>query len=75
MVNYKIFIKLNCYADKRIKGFSPQTLNAYLLQSLLLIDYFKDVELELLDTNKLKEYLAISGKHLKPVSLAHRSAL
>ena len=28
--------------------------------------------MELLDTNKLKDYLAISGKHLKPASLAHR---
>lgn len=26
----------------------------------------------MLDTNQLKEYLAISGKHLKPASLAHR---
>ncbi|MCZ8540738.1 site-specific integrase [Psychrobacillus psychrodurans] len=59
-------------ADKRIGGFSPQTLKAYLLKSLLLIDYFKDVEMELLDTDKLKEYLAVSGKHLKPASLAHR---
>ncbi|WP_342600892.1 site-specific integrase [Psychrobacillus sp. FSL H8-0483] len=59
-------------ADKRIEGFSSQTLKAYQLQSLLLIGYFKDVELELLDTNQLKEYLAISGKQLKPTSLAHR---
>ncbi|WP_433596068.1 hypothetical protein [Lysinibacillus xylanilyticus] len=50
-------------ADKRIEGFSPQTLKAYRLQSFLLIGYFKDIEMELLDTNQLKEYLAISGKH------------
>lgn len=59
-------------SDKRIEGFSPQTLKAYRLQFLLLIDYFKDIEMKLLDTNQLKEYLAISGKHLKPASLAHR---
>ncbi|MFB5089808.1 site-specific integrase [Psychrobacillus sp. PGGUH221] len=59
-------------ADKRIEGFSTQTLKAYQLQSLLLICYFKDVELESLDTIQLKEYLAISGNHLKPASLAHR---
>jgi integrase/recombinase XerD len=47
-------------ADKRIEGFSPQTLKAYHLQSLLLIGYFKDVEMELLDTNQLKEYSAVS---------------
>jgi len=55
--------------DKRIEGFSPQTLMAYLLQILLLIDYLKDVEIELLETNQLKEYLAMYGKHLKPASL------
>ena len=58
-------------ADKRIEGFLPQTLKAYQLQSMLLIGYFKDVEMELLETNRLKEYLAVSGKHLKPASLAH----
>ncbi|MDI2586203.1 site-specific integrase [Psychrobacillus sp. NEAU-3TGS] len=59
-------------ADKRIEYFSPQTLKAYQLQSLLLIGYFKDEEIEFLDSNQLKEYLAIYGKHLKPTSLAHR---
>lgn len=59
-------------ADKRIEGFSQQTLMAYQLQSLLLIGYFKDVEIELLDSNQLKEYLAKSCKHLKAASLAHR---
>ncbi|WP_370627154.1 hypothetical protein [Psychrobacillus sp. INOP01] len=62
-------------ADKRIGGFSQQTLKAYLLQSLLLIDYFKDVEMELLDTNQLKEYLAIPGKHLNRPVLHIVSAL
>ncbi|WP_342601044.1 integrase [Psychrobacillus sp. FSL H8-0483] len=59
-------------ADKLIEGFSLQTLKAYQLQSLLLIGYFKDAVMELLDTNQLKEYLAISGEQLKPASLAHR---
>lgn len=59
-------------ADKRIEEFSPHTLKAYQLQSLLLIGYFKDVEMALLDTNQLKEYLAVTGKHLKPASLAYR---
>lgn len=47
-------------------------MKAYQLQSTLLIGHFKDVELELLDTNQLKEYLTVSGNHLKPASLAHR---
>ncbi|KAA0955462.1 tyrosine-type recombinase/integrase [Sporosarcina sp. ANT_H38] len=59
-------------ADKQIQDFSPQTLKAYQLQSRLLIGYFKDVEMESLDTNQLKEYHAVSVKHLKPASLAHR---
>lgn len=58
--------------EKRTEGFSSQTLNAYQGQTLLLIGYFKDVEMSFLDTNQLKEYLAISRKHLVPVSLAHR---
>lgn len=48
------------------------SLKDYQLQSLLLIGYFKDVEMGLLDTNQLKEYLAISGKQIKPDSFAHR---
>lgn len=60
-------------ADKRIEVFSPQTLKAYQqLQSTLLISYFKDVEMNLLDTNQLKEYLAVSGKHLKPANFENR---
>ncbi|MDI2588681.1 tyrosine-type recombinase/integrase [Psychrobacillus sp. NEAU-3TGS] len=59
-------------ADKRIEGFSPQTLKAYQLQSSLIIDYFNDVEMTLMDTYQLKEYLAITCKHLKPASLALR---
>ena len=59
-------------SDKRIEGFSPQTLKAYKLQSKLLIQYFNDVNIESLMTNQLKEYLAKSSEHLKPSSLAHR---
>ncbi|MED1603232.1 tyrosine-type recombinase/integrase [Alkalihalophilus marmarensis] len=59
-------------SDKRIEGFSSQTLKAYRLQSCLLIRYFTDVAIESLSTNQLKEYLAESSEHLKPSSLAHR---
>ncbi|MGE7926064.1 tyrosine-type recombinase/integrase [Viridibacillus arvi] len=59
-------------SDKRIEGFSPQTLKAYRLQASLLIKYFKDIEITNIETNLLKEYLSISGKHLKPSSLSHR---
>jgi len=59
-------------SDKRIEGFSHQTLNAYQLQSKLLIRYFNDVDIESLTTDKLKGYLAKSSEHLKPSSLAHR---
>ena len=59
-------------SDKRIEGFSPQTLKAYKLQSKLLIQHFNDVNIESLTTDQLKEYLAKSSEHLKPSSLAHR---
>lgn len=60
-------------SDKRIEGFSPQTLKAYRLQSKLLIQHFNDVNIESLTTDHLKGYLAKSSAHLKPSSLAHRS--
>lgn len=59
-------------SDKRIEGFSQQTLKAYKLQALLVIRYFEDVKLETITTIKLKEYLAKSSENLKPSSLAHR---
>jgi integrase/recombinase XerD len=59
-------------SDKRIEGFSPQTLKAYKLQATLLIRYFRDVKLDTITTVKLKEYLAKSSQTLKPSSLAHR---
>jgi integrase/recombinase XerD len=59
-------------SDKRIEGFSQQTLKAYKLQALLVIRYFKDVKLETITTIQLKEYLAKSSENLKPSSLAHR---
>jgi integrase/recombinase XerD len=59
-------------SDKRIEGFSPQTLKTYRLQSILLIRYFDDVIIESITTTKLKEYLAQSSENLKPSSLAHR---
>ena len=55
-------------SDKRIEGFSPQTLNAYRLQSILLIQYFDDVKIESITTTHLKEYLAKSSENLKPTS-------
>ena len=59
-------------SEKRIEGFSAQTLKAYRLQVSLLIHYFQDVEISSLSAVQLKEYLAKSSEHLKPSSLAHR---
>src|ERR1700730_289124 len=59
-------------SDKRIEGFSSQTLKAYRLQSILLIRHFNDVAMCTMTTNQLKEDLAKSSEHLKPSSLAHR---
>ena len=57
-------------SDKRIEGFSPQTLKAYKLQSGLLIRFFNDVQLDTITTDQLKAYLAKSSESLKPASLA-----
>ncbi|HZG71867.1 MAG TPA: tyrosine-type recombinase/integrase [Chondromyces sp.] len=59
-------------SDKRIEGFSQQTLKAYELQSGLLIRFFNDVQLDTITTEQLKSYLAKSSENLKPASLAHR---
>ena len=59
-------------SDKRIEGFSPQTIKAYKLQSALLIRFFNDVQLVTITTDQLKAYLAKSSENLKPASLAHR---
>ena len=59
-------------SEKRIEGFSSQTLKAYRLQATLLTRYFEDVDIESLTTIQLKEYLAKSSVYLKPSSLAHR---
>ncbi len=59
-------------ADKKIEGFSAQTLNAYRLQTKLLIDYFGDINMNNITTLQLKNYLAESSNNLKPSSLSHR---
>lgn len=59
-------------ADKRIDGFSAQTLNAYRLQSKLLMDYFGNIDIGKITTLQLKDYLAESSNTLKPSSLSHR---
>ncbi|QST01404.1 tyrosine-type recombinase/integrase [Pontibacillus sp. ALD_SL1] len=58
--------------EKRIEGFSSQTLRAYELQMKLLIDYFGDIQINEITTSGLKQYLADLSVDLKPSSLAHR---
>nr|WP_308314890.1 site-specific integrase [Bacillus sp. T33-2] len=62
----------NKEANKRIEGFSPFTLKAYGLQARLLTLYFNDSNIITLNTHNLKDFLAKTGKDLKPSSLAHR---
>lgn len=59
-------------SDKRIEGFSSQTLKAYKLQATLLIRYLKDVKVDTISTVHLKDYLVKSSETLKPSSLSHR---
>jgi integrase/recombinase XerD len=42
-------------ADKRIEGYSPQTLKAYELQTNLLIRFFGDINIESISTEQLKD--------------------
>ncbi|TFB24068.1 integrase [Filobacillus milosensis] len=59
-------------ADKRIEGYSLSTLNAYQLQTKLLVKYLGDINVKDITTELLKQYLSDSGKDLKPSSLSHR---
>lgn len=59
-------------SDKRIEGFSPQTLIAYKLQAKLLMNYFGNTKIKHITTQHLKQYLGESSKELKPSSLSHR---
>ncbi|MFD1446124.1 tyrosine-type recombinase/integrase [Oceanobacillus profundus] len=59
-------------ADKRIEGFSPQTLNAYRLQAKLLVNFLGNTKMNDITTQHLKQYLAESSNELKPSSLSHR---
>lgn len=59
-------------ADKRIEGFSAQTLNAYRLQAKLLIEHLGNTNMNNITTLQLKDYLAESSNNLKPSSLSHR---
>lgn len=58
--------------DKKIEGYSPLTLKTYCFQFNLLVRFFGDIDLTIISTDKLKEYLIQSGGHLKPSSLGHR---
>ncbi|WP_010495289.1 tyrosine-type recombinase/integrase [Paenibacillus elgii] len=59
-------------ADKRIQGFSPNTLRAYALQLKMLVKDLGDVDISGVTLNLLKEYLAKQSDRLKPSSLGHR---
>ncbi|WP_010194057.1 site-specific tyrosine recombinase/integron integrase [Bacillus sp. m3-13] len=58
--------------DKKIEGYSPLTLKTYCFQYNMLLRYFGDIELNILTTDQLKEYLIKGSTHLKPSSLGHR---
>ncbi|WP_338117276.1 tyrosine-type recombinase/integrase [Paenibacillus terrae] len=59
-------------ADKRIQGFSSNTLRAYALQLKMLVTDLGDVDISGVTLNLLKEYLAKQSDRLKPSSLGHR---
>lgn len=58
--------------DKRIQGYSPRTLNAYVLQNKMLMTELGDPEIAEITLPMLKQYLAKQAERLKPSSLGHR---
>jgi len=59
-------------ADKTIEGFSPATLNGYRIQHNLLVRHFGDIDIGEITLADLKNYLIVTGGHLKPASLGAR---
>lgn len=59
-------------SEKRIQGFSPNTLKAYALQLRILIKELGDLAISEITLQLLKEYLAKQADRLKPNSLGHR---
>ncbi|ASF38203.1 integrase [Halobacillus halophilus] len=60
------------YIDKKIEGYSLQTLKTYSLQFKMLVRYFGDVNTDEFAVDQLKNYLIAEGEHLKPSSLGHK---
>ncbi|PLT29900.1 site-specific integrase [Peribacillus deserti] len=58
-----------------MEGYSPHTIKAYKVQLNTLIRYFKDIDIQTLTTEDLKQYLINTRDHLKPASLATVSVL
>jgi site-specific recombinase XerD len=59
-------------SEKRIQGFSPNTLKAYGLQLRILIKELGDLNISEITQQLLKEYLAKQADRLKPSSLGQR---
>ncbi|TCM85306.1 integrase/recombinase XerD [Paenibacillus sp. BK033] len=59
-------------SDKRIQGFSPNTLKAYALQLRMMVRDLGDIDISEITLTLLKEYLAKQSDRLKPSSLGHR---
>ncbi|CAM4525716.1 integrase/recombinase XerD [Paenibacillus endophyticus] len=58
--------------DKRIQGFSPNTLKAYSLHLKMLVTELEDLDISEITLVLLKEYLAKQSERLKQSSLGHR---
>ena len=60
------------YVDKKIEGYSLQTLKTYSLQFKMLLRHFGDVNADEFAIDQLKNYLIEVGENLKPSSLGHK---
>ncbi|UKS25544.1 hypothetical protein LOZ80_28745 [Paenibacillus sp. HWE-109] len=62
-------------ADKRIQGFSIQTLKAYALQLKMLVNELGDIHISDVILQLLKEYLTKQSDRLKPSSFYHENIM
>lgn len=60
-------------SDKKLLGYSQNTLRQYAIQLRLIEKYFgSDARIDDITALDLKRYLAVTTEHLKPASIGHR---
>jgi len=58
--------------DKQLDGYSPHTIESYEVQNRLFIEFQGDIDINDVNYNMIKQYLAKDAGRLKPSSIAFR---